>query len=66
MKCFMCDNEKATSYYSPRELTKYNICFCNKCIKSLKGEYLEYLCDSNNEEYASNELKLILKHKSQG
>lgn len=66
MKCFICENEKAVSYYSPKELTKYNIYFCNECIKNLKGTYLQYLYDSNNQKYVSNELKLTLKHKSQG
>ena len=40
--------------------------FCNECIKNLKGTYLQYLYDSNNQKYVSNELKLTLKHKSQG
>ena len=35
MKCFCCNNDKAPSYYSPKELTKYNIYFCARCLKLL-------------------------------
>ena len=60
MKCFNCNNEKATCYYSPKELYKHEIYFCSKCLKLLKMQDLRYL---NNKEYAEKEVKVLLKSK---
>lgn len=43
MKCLNCGNDKAISYYSPKDLFKYNIYLCNKCIKKIKGKDLRYV-----------------------
>lgn len=43
MKCLICGNDKATSYYSPKELFKYNIYLCNECVKLLIFKDLRYI-----------------------
>lgn len=58
MECFNCKSQKSTCYYSPKELTKYNIFFCYKCIKLINNLDLNYFM---NEEYAKKELTLYLK-----
>lgn len=60
MKCFNCQNDKATCYYSPKELTPHNILLCNKCISLIKNQDLRYL---PNEEYAKQEVKRLIKSK---
>lgn len=47
MKCLICGNDKATSYYSPKELYKYNIYLCNHCIKLLMFQDLRYTQSSD-------------------
>lgn len=64
MKCFNCNTEKSRCYYSPKELTKYNIYFCSECIKLLQGLDLRYIDGSNNHNYAERELKLTLKGRN--
>lgn len=58
MRCFNCDSITSSCYYSPKELSKYNIFFCSKCLKLLKNMEISYF---NNEEYAKKELRLKLK-----
>lgn len=48
MKCFCCNNDKAPSYYSPKELTKHNIYFCARCLKLLMFQDLRYVQNKND------------------
>lgn len=56
MKCINCNNTKATCYYSPKELTKYEIYLCSKCLQIIKNEDLRYI---QNQE----EVKRLVKRK---
>lgn len=56
MKCFCCDNDKAPSYYSPKELTKYNIYFCARCLSLIKFKDLRYV-------QSKDEVKRLVKRK---
>ncbi len=56
MKCFNCNNDKATCYYSPKELYKYQIYFCSKCLHLIKNEDLRYI---QNQD----EIKRLIKRK---
>ncbi len=56
MICFNCNNNKATCYYSPKELAKFNLYFCSKCLKLLKMHDLRYI---QNQD----EVKRLVKRK---
>ena len=61
MKCFNCNN-KSTSFYSPKEIYKYQIYFCRKCLDLIKFKDLRYL-ENTNKEYANIEVKRLIKRK---
>ena len=58
MECFNCKQKKSSCYYSPKELRKFNIYFCPKCLKLIKNYDLRYL---KTEDYAKKELNLYLR-----
>ena len=43
MKCLICGNENAPSYYLPKELTKLETYFCPRCVKLLIFKDLRYI-----------------------
>lgn len=55
MECFNCKTTNAPCYYSPKELSKYNIFFCGKCINQIKNIDMRYYI---SEEHAKKELKI--------
>ena len=63
MKCFNCNTTKATSYYSPKEITKYKIAFCYQCLNLIKGLDLRYIEQTDNQEYAHQEVKRLIKRR---
>lgn len=55
MKCFCCNNDKAPSYYLPKELMWLETYFCPRCVKLLIFKDLRYI--QNQEEV----LRLVKK-----